>query len=64
MQGAGDIRIAVAHLITSGHAIEKLETIGIKEIVVTDTVPLPDTMPLECNIVSVTELIGNYLVRT
>lgn len=64
MQGAGDIRIAVAHLVTSGHAIEKLETIGIKEIVVTDTVPLPDTMPSECTIISVTELIGNHLART
>lgn len=41
-QGAQDIYIAATHPVFSGPAIDRLSTAGFKEVVVTDTIPLPE----------------------
>eukprot|EP01047_Picozoa_sp_COSAG01_P000012 COSAG01_NODE_1_length_100484_cov_170.446142_12_plen_318_part_00 len=42
-QGAKDIYIAATHPVFSGPAIERLSTAGFKEVVVTNTIPLPES---------------------
>src|SRR5260370_7800279 len=44
--GAGDIYCCATHGIFSGPAIERLKIAPIKEIAVTDSIPLPSQKPL------------------
>jgi ribose-phosphate pyrophosphokinase len=41
-QGASDIYVAATHAVLSGKAVQKLEEAPIKEVVVTNTLPIPD----------------------
>jgi len=41
-RGASDIYVAATHAVLSGKAVQKLEEAPIKEVVVTNTLPIPD----------------------
>lgn len=63
-QGAKDIYCCATHGIFSGPAIERLKNAPIKEIVVTDTIPLPEQKCLpNTTILSVAELFAGAITR-
>ncbi|HZR44171.1 MAG TPA: ribose-phosphate pyrophosphokinase [Ktedonobacteraceae bacterium] len=63
-QGALDIYCCATHGIFSGSAIERLKNAPIKEIVITDTIPTPDSKRLaNLTVLSVAELFGNIINR-
>jgi len=63
-QGAGDVYCCATHGIFSGPAIERLKNAPIKEIVVTDTVPLSEKKHLPNIVVlSVAELFAGAISR-
>jgi ribose-phosphate pyrophosphokinase len=41
-RGATEVRIAATHGVMSGPAVERLDAAGVREVVVTNTVPIPD----------------------
>jgi ribose-phosphate pyrophosphokinase len=41
--GAADVLCATTHAVFSGPAVERLESSALSRVVVTDTVPLPDS---------------------
>lgn len=62
-EGALDVYVAVSHLVYTGGSTDRLGELEIKEIITTDTVPPSDNLPPKFKIISVAELIGNYLVQ-
>jgi ribose-phosphate pyrophosphokinase len=62
--GAHDIYVSCTHPVLSGDAIEKLENSSIKEVVVTDTIPLKDKKSGKLTVLSVAELFGEAIKRT
>ena len=62
--GAKDIYAAITHPVLCGPAIERLKSSPIKELVITDTIPLPEEKKLD-NIVqlSVAPLLGEAITR-
>jgi ribose-phosphate pyrophosphokinase len=63
-QGARDIYCCATHGVFSGPAIERLKKAPIKEIVVTDTIPLPERKRLpNMHILSVAELFAGTIDR-
>ena len=63
-QGARDIYICATHGVFSGPAIERLGNADIKEIVVTDSIPLPKDKQLpNMTILSVAELFAGAISR-
>jgi ribose-phosphate pyrophosphokinase len=62
--GARDVYIAFTHAVLSGPAIERLSGIDVKEIVTTNTVPIPPHKQLEnMKVLSVAPLIGEVIMR-
>jgi len=62
--GAGDIYACCTHPVLSGPAIERLEASSIKEIVVTDTIPLRQPCGTDkVKVLSVAPLLAEAIVR-
>ncbi len=64
--GATDVFVAATHGVFAGPAIDRLEAAGIKEIVVTDTIPIrPEVLARLTNltVLSVSDLIGEAIRR-
>jgi ribose-phosphate pyrophosphokinase len=61
--GAEEVYAAVSHALLSPLGIERLRKSVIKELVVTDSVPLPDTSDLPVKVLSVAELLGEAMLR-
>lgn len=64
-KGARDIYLAFTHPVLSPPAIERLSRLDIKEIVTTDTLPLPPEkrMP-NMTVLTVAELLGEVIMRS
>lgn len=63
-QGAKDVYAAIAHPILSGPAIDRIKNSPIKELVVTDTIPLTaDRLIPQIKVLSIASLIGEAIVR-
>ncbi|MGO0121667.1 ribose-phosphate diphosphokinase [Desulfothermobacter acidiphilus] len=62
--GAKEVYVLCTHPVFSGQAVERLNTPAIKEIFVTDTIPLPPEKRLDkVTVVSVAPLIGEVIIR-
>jgi len=62
--GAVEVYACCTHPVLSGNAIERLYRAPIREVVVTDTIPLPPIhLPLNVRVLSVAELIGDAIIR-
>lgn len=64
-QGAKDVYITFTHPVLSDPAAERLSQLPIKEIVTTDTIPIPpEKMLPNITVLSVSELLGEVIVRS
>lgn len=59
-EGAGSVRVCATHPVLSGPAFEKIETSQIKEIIVTDTIPIHRESS-KIRIISVAELFADVI---
>lgn len=63
-QGARDVYVCAVHPVFSGPALERLEKAPIKEVIVTNTIPMKDTViPEKIKQVSVAPLLGEAISR-
>ncbi|MBR5303210.1 MAG: ribose-phosphate pyrophosphokinase [Candidatus Gastranaerophilales bacterium] len=63
-QGAKDVYVCAVHPVFSGPALERLEASPIKEVIVTNTIPMRDTViPEKIKQVSVAPLLGEAISR-
>lgn len=63
-RGAKDVYACCTHGVLSGPAIERLERSVIKEVVITNTIPLPEEKAIEkIKVLSVAPLIGEAIIR-
>jgi ribose-phosphate pyrophosphokinase len=63
-RGATTIYAGVTHAILSGSAVSRIQESGIKELVVTDTIPLPpQKRPTQIAVLSIAPLIGEAISR-
>ena len=63
-QGARDIYACAVHGVLSGPAIDRLRDSGLRELILSDTVPLPpDKRPPFMTILSVAELFAGAIIR-
>ena len=63
-KGAKDVYVCAVHPVFSGPALERLEQAPIKEVIVTNTIPLKDTLiPEKIKQVSVAPLLGEAISR-
>lgn len=63
-KGAKDVYVCAVHPVFSGPALERLEQAPIREVVVTNTIPLKDTViPSKIKQVSVAPLLGEAISR-
>lgn len=64
-RGANDVYLSFAHPVLSGPAVDRLRALPIKEIVTTDTIPIPpDKMLPNITILTVAELLGEVILRS
>jgi len=61
--GAGDIYAAVSHAVITPLGIERLQKSAIKELIVTDSVPLRETGTVKVTVLSVAGLLGEAILR-
>ncbi|MEW5954753.1 MAG: ribose-phosphate pyrophosphokinase [Bacillota bacterium] len=62
--GAGDIYVCCTHPVLSGPAVKRLDEAPIKEILVTNTIPLPaKKMIKKLKVLSVAPLLGEAIIR-
>ena len=61
--GAKDVYCAVTHAALAPIAIERLKNCPIKELVVTDSIPLGDTGGCPITVLSVADLLGEAILR-
>ncbi len=62
--GAGEIYASCTHAILSGNAVEKLKKSVLKEIVVTDTIPIPPEKRIDkITVLPVAPLFGEAILR-
>ncbi len=62
--GAGEIYASCTHAILSGNAVEKLEKSVLKEVVVTDTIPIPPEKRIDkLTVLPVAPLFGEAIMR-
>ncbi len=62
--GAKDVYVGCTHGILSGPAIERIQNSELKELVMTNTVPLPESKKLDkITVVSISELFGEAIKR-
>lgn len=63
--GAQDVYVSFTHPVLSGPAIDRLRGLPIKEIVTTDTIPIPpEKMLPNITILTVAELLGEVIIRS
>ncbi|UCC50108.1 MAG: ribose-phosphate diphosphokinase [Anaerolineaceae bacterium] len=63
--GAKDVYLSFAHAVLSDPATERLSSLPIKEMVTTDTLPIPpEKMLPNITVLSVAELLGEVIVRS
>ena len=63
--GARDVYVAFTHPVLSGPAIERLNNLPIKEIITTDTLPIPEEKMLpNITVLTVAKLLGEVIVRS
>jgi ribose-phosphate pyrophosphokinase len=63
--GARDVYVAFTHAVLSDPAIERLRNLPIKEIVTTDTLPIPPEKSLpNITVLTVADLLGEVIVRS
>lgn len=63
--GARDVYVAFTHPVLSDPAIERLSRLDIREIITTDTLPIPDDKLLpNMTILTVAELLGEVILRS
>ena len=63
--GARDVYVAFTHPVLSEPAVARLATLPIKEIVTTDTLPIPpEKMLPNINVLTVADLLGEVIVRS
>jgi ribose-phosphate pyrophosphokinase len=58
-RGANDVYICATHPVFSGPAIQRLDHPNIKEVIITDSLPLPEELPERFSVLSVDKLIAN-----
>jgi len=64
-RGARDVYLAFTHAVLSPPAVERLERMNIKEIVTTDTLPIPPEKRLpNMTVLTVAELLGEVILRS
>lgn len=62
--GAGEIYACCTHAVLSGGAVEKLQTSPLKEVIVTDTIPLPKEKERpKITVLSVARLLAEAILR-
>ena len=62
--GAMDVYAAITHPVLCGPAIERLERSALKELVVTDTIPIPEEKMIKrIKVLSVASLLGEAIKR-
>jgi ribose-phosphate pyrophosphokinase len=62
--GAGDIYASCTHAILSGNAVQNLQKSVLKEVVVTDTIPLPpEKRTSKIKVLPVAPLLGEAIMR-
>jgi ribose-phosphate pyrophosphokinase len=63
--GANDIYLSFAHAVLSYPAVDRLKSLPLREIVCTDTLPIPeDKMLPNITVLTVAELLGEVIVRS
>lgn len=63
--GARDVYVAFTHPVLSDPAVERLRHLPIKEIVTTDTIPIPpEKMLPNITVLTVADLLGEVIVRS
>jgi len=62
-RGANNVYAAVSHAPLADFALERLKKSPIKELIVTDTVPMPDISGFPITVLSVSELLGQAISR-
>ncbi|MFZ0545954.1 MAG: ribose-phosphate diphosphokinase [Candidatus Promineifilaceae bacterium] len=63
--GAKDVYVTFTHPVLSGPAVDRLRSLPIKEIVTTDTIPIPpEKMLPNITILTVAELLGEVILRS
>lgn len=63
--GALDVYVAFTHAVLSDPAVERLASMPIKEIVTTDTIPIPQEKMLpNIKVLTVAELLGEVILRS
>jgi ribose-phosphate pyrophosphokinase len=64
-RGANDVYLSFAHPVLSDPAIERLSHLPIKEIVCTDTIPIPESKMLpNITVLTVADLLGEVIMRS
>ena len=64
-KGARDVYLSFAHAVLSDPATDRLRDLPIKEIVCTDTIPIPENKMLpNFTVLSVAQLLGEVIIRT
>ena len=62
--GAGEIYVCCTHPVLSGPAVRRLEEAPIKEVIVTNTIPVPkEKMTEKMKVLSVAPLLGEAIIR-
>lgn len=62
--GAAEVYVCCSHAVLSGQAVEKLDKSPIKEVVVTNTIPLkPEKRLSKIKVLSVAPLLGEAIIR-
>ncbi len=64
-QGARDVYLSFAHPVFSGPAVERLAALPLKEIVTTDTLPIPaEKMLPNITVLTVARMLGEVILRS
>ena len=61
--GAGALHAVAMHPVLSGYTWARIERLGLEELVVSDTVPLPDGAPSTMRVVSCADLLADTIHR-
>jgi ribose-phosphate pyrophosphokinase len=62
--GAREIYVAATHGVLSGQAVQRLQEAPIRKIVLTDTIPLPESQAIpKIHVLTVAPLLGEAIKR-
>lgn len=62
-EGAKEVYVCAAHPVLSGPALERLENSPIKEVIITNTIPLKSDAPSKITQLSIAPLLGEAITR-